>query len=644
MIKPNVQEECCWCAHYASTKAGKPTCKGYYIKGEANSKLCPLFLSYEDYQACMNGGRMALKAETMSENESNYQDGLSCTTCTHLGGEADHPVCTKGDKRCTWRNMVDHDPIQQSQPETCLECRFYDGLDGKGRWCIGSGGKCELGECRVYAPLAHDPGGSDTPFPMITPGPACGGFEGKEKAKTDLSSSERDKLDRLRGFWLAVTRGTPLTPPTPPELPTEDTPEPFTPTDEEKAEADRAAWDNAREEAERRGEPMPSKTAPKLVGQTVITIHENWHYGTSTQDYRLPEGMTTKELIGRILGTWDKQGREEPAKSTLEQQVEDLKTQPVWPYLLGQFAEWQRAYEANDTEAMAAWPAFKDGKFVSSTLYPSIPTRELTVTCHKCDSEMYVRTTKGGAFTPKMSAVVEPCPKCIRRLCKKVTVNCERCGEVLPAVDTQESLTTPNISVHVEPCPKCCVEPTTDMVIDLGNVSPEATNVKYKMKDGTVFTHKEYMAVLAAKCQSCDTLTDEESQARLTRTHTIDLKGPEYKGPWTESTTARQDIKRSLKDGVDWIRRQSGHSKPTLTVPMRHAKSFCQSQELLDYWQVKDVTIFCDLPSPLYGIYVKIVDDNSDQDPGCPILTAPHDKPLWTVRFLNTCEPEVSDG
>ncbi len=195
-----------------------------------------------------------------------------------------------------------------------------------------------------------------------------------------------------------------------------------------------------------------------------------------------------------------------PIKATLKQQVESLKKQPVWTYLLGDFAEWQRAFAANDTEALKAWPEFKDGKF-SKGQQPASQIKQLTVHCNQCGSELEVKQTDQSLTTPEMSAIVEPCSKCSELLeppsdwkgpmvpdgeAKEpahkekhgLSLGCVRCGTPLTICNYTGLALGGGESAHVEPSTKCCeaITPPNDVIKErlrelIGTEAPVSRNL-----------------------------------------------------------------------------------------------------------------------------------------------------------------------
>ncbi len=283
--------------------------------------------------------------------------------------------------------------VKVPQPQTCRECRWYhDKTESMGNLSRN------WGECRRDPPRQPD-GNSEFSFTMVTPGPACGGFEGK-----DQSTDVNDPCGRCRHCKQA---GGDCDGPSGMRL----CPHCLLPIDTGKAKSackvgldiglDVVAagkWNKAGTEAERLGEPMPSETPLKLVEPIVITVNEKWTYGTSTEERRLPEGMTREELYARILGTWAE------------------------PHSM----------------------------------------KKLTVKCKRCGTELKVRDTEENLLTPEMSAIVDPCMKCCSKSKEPahkekggLSIGCVRCGTPLEIVNPKHFFKS-GMSAQVEPCPKCC--------------------------------------------------------------------------------------------------------------------------------------------------------------------------------------------
>ena len=156
--QPETCRECRWWWKHDGSKytgyckAGPPSIPGRTREGDEFGVVYDRYPTISGTTPACGGFKP--KAKTMSESESmESRECKYADTCDGLKGSAQACIgCL------VWQP-------QQSQPETCLECRWYMPLNEAN------------GQCRKSA-LSDQSG-----FPSIIPGPACVGFEGKETSQ-----------------------------------------------------------------------------------------------------------------------------------------------------------------------------------------------------------------------------------------------------------------------------------------------------------------------------------------------------------------------------------------------------------------------------------------------------------------------------
>lgn len=118
---------------------------------------------------------------------------------------------------------------------------------------------------------------------------------------------------------------------------------------------------------------------------------------------------------------------------------------------------------------------------------------------------------------------------------------------------------------------------------------------------------------------------------------------PGVKGTWDLSTTARQDIRKSVKFGIEWINEQSGHSRCTLVLPWRIAGKVADSQEMREAAREPGYSVQSrGIRNNYQGVDVYIAEvGQTFHATAVPMLVAPSvERPLWKVVFTDAIGEE----